>query len=146
MWQCSKCGESGENSFEVCWNCGTSEDGVEDPTFRKVDDAEAEAIQLPPASVPRAALPADAIQTAEFVPRLPPELKSGCPYCGGVDLVGNVKLGLTGQVGGVGVRYRTPLGFVVSAGAEALRAELCKTCGSVTRLYVAAPERGWVTD
>ncbi len=26
-------------SFDVCWNCGTSVDGVEDPTFVKADDA-----------------------------------------------------------------------------------------------------------
>jgi hypothetical protein len=38
MWQCVKCREKLENSFDVCWNCGTSKDGVEDPDFRKADD------------------------------------------------------------------------------------------------------------
>lgn len=33
MWQCVKCGETIEDTFEVCWNCGTSEEGIEDPTF-----------------------------------------------------------------------------------------------------------------
>jgi uncharacterized protein YbjQ (UPF0145 family) len=37
MWQCTKCGEQHENSFEVCWNCGTAADGTEDPTFRRAD-------------------------------------------------------------------------------------------------------------
>ena len=34
MWECKKCHESVEESFEVCWNCGTSRDGIEDPDFR----------------------------------------------------------------------------------------------------------------
>ena len=33
MWTCSNCQKSVEDSFEVCWNCGTSKDGVEDPAF-----------------------------------------------------------------------------------------------------------------
>jgi hypothetical protein len=40
MWQCSKCGESLKDVFEVCWACGTSKDGVQDPHFL---DPEAEA-------------------------------------------------------------------------------------------------------
>ncbi|SFH58725.1 zinc ribbon domain-containing protein [Planctomicrobium piriforme] len=34
MWTCSKCRESVEDSFQVCWSCGTSVDGVEDPNFK----------------------------------------------------------------------------------------------------------------
>jgi hypothetical protein len=37
MWECKKCHELLEDSFEVCWNCGTSKAGVEDPTFRVAD-------------------------------------------------------------------------------------------------------------
>ena len=37
MWQCKKCNEEVEDSFEVCWNCGTTSDGVEDPSFCKKD-------------------------------------------------------------------------------------------------------------
>src|ERR1700733_8446507 len=40
MWACSKCGEQVGDDFEVCWSCGTSKDGVEDPTFRRADDPE----------------------------------------------------------------------------------------------------------
>lgn len=39
MWTCPKCHSKVDPSFEVCWNCGTSADGVEDPTFVKADDA-----------------------------------------------------------------------------------------------------------
>src|SRR5438128_460302 len=33
MWQCSRCGQRLEDAFEVCWACGTTIDGVENPDF-----------------------------------------------------------------------------------------------------------------
>ena len=39
MWICAKCREQVEPSFDVCWNCGTSKEGAEDPAFRKGDVA-----------------------------------------------------------------------------------------------------------
>ena len=42
MGQCLKCGERLEDGFDICWNCGTSRDGSEDPSFRKADDFPAE--------------------------------------------------------------------------------------------------------
>jgi Ca2+/Na+ antiporter len=27
MWKCPKCGESIEDSFDACWNCGSGKDG-----------------------------------------------------------------------------------------------------------------------
>jgi hypothetical protein len=38
MWTCPKCQAKVDASFEVCWRCGTSADGVEDPTFVCADD------------------------------------------------------------------------------------------------------------
>ena len=38
MWKCSNCGESIEDDFDVCWNCGTSQSGEKDPNFRHADD------------------------------------------------------------------------------------------------------------
>lgn len=38
MWTCPKCGEKVDPSFDVCWKCGTTPDGVEDPTFLSADD------------------------------------------------------------------------------------------------------------
>ena len=38
MWTCGKCGTKVDPSFEVCWNCGTTIDGVEDPTFVSADE------------------------------------------------------------------------------------------------------------
>ena len=34
MWKCNKCGENVEDSFDACWKCGTSKDGVEDSSFQ----------------------------------------------------------------------------------------------------------------
>jgi hypothetical protein len=38
MWTCPKCQSKVDPSFEVCWNCGTTAEGVEDPTFQKADE------------------------------------------------------------------------------------------------------------
>jgi hypothetical protein len=32
-WTCSKCGETVDAGFLVCWSCGSSIEGVEDPSF-----------------------------------------------------------------------------------------------------------------
>jgi uncharacterized protein YbjQ (UPF0145 family) len=55
MWTCPKCGESVEDEFEVCWNCGTGKDGTEDPSFQRAEDVDASEL---PASAGRDATPA----------------------------------------------------------------------------------------
>src|SRR3954470_20149551 len=40
MWQCRKCRSKVDDSFEVCWSCGTTPDGIEDPSFVTADDAD----------------------------------------------------------------------------------------------------------
>jgi hypothetical protein len=37
MWTCPKCGTKVDPTFEVCWACGTTADGVEDPAFVPAD-------------------------------------------------------------------------------------------------------------
>lgn len=39
MWTCSKCGAKVDPSFDLCWQCGTSREGVEDPNFVTADEA-----------------------------------------------------------------------------------------------------------
>ena len=34
MWHCVKCREGIEDSFDTCWNCGTSVGGIEDSNFQ----------------------------------------------------------------------------------------------------------------
>jgi hypothetical protein len=48
-WTCSKCGETVDAGFLVCWSCGTSVEGVEDPSFvgaceTDLGDSESQAI------------------------------------------------------------------------------------------------------
>lgn len=40
MWTCLKCAKQVDDGFEVCWNCGTSQAGVEDPDFVPADAME----------------------------------------------------------------------------------------------------------
>ncbi|MDR3617721.1 MAG: DUF2007 domain-containing protein [Paludisphaera borealis] len=40
MWRCPKCRSKIDDSFEVCWSCGTTPDGVEDPSFVTADEAD----------------------------------------------------------------------------------------------------------
>jgi hypothetical protein len=61
MWECQKCHERHEDSFEVCWNCGTSKAGVEDPGFRPAD-------QIEPASLEQPASPPVEENAYEFSP------------------------------------------------------------------------------
>jgi hypothetical protein len=48
MWQCPKCQSTVDDSFEVCWSCGTTPGGIEDPNFVIADDAEPIPDELPP--------------------------------------------------------------------------------------------------
>src|SRR6476620_11110926 len=40
MWSCPKCHSKVDDEFEVCWSCGTTPEGVEDPDFVTADEAE----------------------------------------------------------------------------------------------------------
>jgi hypothetical protein len=39
MWTCPKCQSKIDPVFAVCWKCGTSREGVEDPNFVTADEA-----------------------------------------------------------------------------------------------------------
>jgi len=43
-WQCTKCLEDLEETFDVCWNCGTTRDGQKDPEFDRVSGLESDRI------------------------------------------------------------------------------------------------------
>ena len=68
MWNCEQCGEKIEDSFDVCWNCGTAMDGSKDPEFVKVRDVdESRTVQ--------------ATSDAKLV-----SMPTSCSHCGGVEL------------------------------------------------------------
>ena len=67
MWKCSKCQESVDESFDVCWNCGTSQDGVEDPSFQSAPPPrEHAAAPVNPISCPRCTRNLDYVGTKRF--------------------------------------------------------------------------------
>jgi len=60
MWECTKCDEQVTDGFDICWNCGTSVDGVPDPHFQQLVDE----VESTPPTTPNlddcTALPQDA--------------------------------------------------------------------------------------
>ncbi len=42
MWECRKCHEKQDDGVTVCWRCGTSRDGREDPDFRRAEEEQQE--------------------------------------------------------------------------------------------------------
>ena len=80
MWQCIKCRENVEDNFDVCWSCGTSRDGAEDPEFRKADD-------VPPAPLTEAVT-----EQMPAVTEQPEKNPIFCPRCDRkLDFVGTKK-------------------------------------------------------
>lgn len=47
MWGCPKCHERHEDSYDVCWKCGTSRTGVEDPGFQTADQIDPASLEQP---------------------------------------------------------------------------------------------------
>jgi len=68
------------------------------------------------------------------------EFVNKCVYCGGFDLVRDIHIGLTAEVGSVGLSYKKLL-----HGTEPVYADLCKSCGSIVRLHVHKTDRNWIT-
>ena len=72
MWECKMCRESVEDTFDVCWKCGTSIEGIEDPSFRPEPDS----------------------RTASGAARVGPEkmLDEPCSKCGSPRVIRNARL------------------------------------------------------
>ncbi len=57
MWTCPKCESTVDDGFDICWNCGTSRTGIEDPNFVTADatppivDPRYDPVALPDSSV-----------------------------------------------------------------------------------------------
>ena len=76
-WKCPQCGESVPAGFEVCWNCGTGQDGSPDPEFNQEpggdeDDSE---IWQPPKLEPIAE-----------------QAERSCPRCGSSKIIPDAKI------------------------------------------------------
>ena len=60
-----------------------------------------------------------------------------CMYCGGTELVRNVRLSLQAEIGDVGLSVEG------APGTEPTYADLCRSCGSITRFHVRTADRRW---
>jgi len=40
MWKCPSCGENLEDTFDLCWSCGTTREGTVDPNFHDPEGVE----------------------------------------------------------------------------------------------------------
>ncbi|MRR53421.1 MAG: hypothetical protein EG822_02775 [Deltaproteobacteria bacterium] len=69
-------------------------------------------------------------------------VSSKCLTCGSTDIVRNITVSQSVEVGSTGLEYRTA---VMLIGTEALLADLCTQCGTVLRLHVKNPDRKWIT-
>jgi len=72
--------------------------------------------------------------------------KSGertCFYCGQADIAAGLHVDQTADAGQIGLAYKA---WKVLEGTERFYADLCRSCGTVLRLYVKEPKRNWVQD
>ena len=51
MWKCPKCNTKVDDAYEICWACGTTVDGVENPGFFEEGNWEKEAPSGPEADI-----------------------------------------------------------------------------------------------
>jgi hypothetical protein len=93
MWQCRKCRETVEDTFEVCWSCGTSKEGIEDPDFRKADDVPPEQLGEQPAGVVATG------DAAEVDPLLCPRCRRKLAYVGTKAFHEGTRWGVLGELG-----------------------------------------------
>ena len=64
-----------------------------------------------------------------------------CIYCNSTNIQPDIVMDQdTTAPGGIGLKYHTKFLF---DGVEPLYAELCKDCGSITRLYLKNVDRNW---
>ena len=63
-----------------------------------------------------------------------------CIYCGSTDLTRNIDMGLNAESSPFGLKYKALMGI---RGTEPVYADLCDSCGSITRLHVHKTDHKW---
>jgi len=64
-----------------------------------------------------------------------------CIYCNSTDLIRNIKLGLNAEVNRFGLKYNARMGI---RGIEPVYADLCNSCGSITRFHIQKNDHKWI--
>jgi len=120
-WTCSQCGQSVPGGFEVCWNCGTSHDGVPDPDFNKEPGSDD-----------------DDLPGAWQLPELEPVAKHTerpCPKCGSSKIIPNTRIldqGLQSDGKLHVMLYGNPKAMIFKDRyLDHLTADICGDCGHV---------------
>jgi hypothetical protein len=117
-WKCPQCGESVPGEFEVCWNCGTGQDGTPDPGFGK-----------DPESVPGEPEPPES-EPSEQPPVAKP-IDRRCARCGSATMIPNARiLNAEGDVH-VAVEGDPQAMIFKNRLCERLVADVCGDCGHV---------------
>ena len=63
-----------------------------------------------------------------------------CAACGSGDIVRGIRVGMTAEVGHIGLSYQTA---ILIKGTEPMVADLCTGCGVIARLRVQNTDRKW---
>jgi hypothetical protein len=68
-----------------------------------------------------------------------------CSHCGGRCIVEGVHFSQSAEAGTVGIVHEATGRFlgVCLLGSERLHADLCQSCGTLTRFYVKVTDRKW---
>ena len=127
MWTCQDCKEEVEESFDVCWNCGTSRDGVPDKEF--VNQRELDSFSNP-------------VPLSKMSRSVDPPLLE-CAKCGEKKVIPSVRIIDSGKSSFQNLNVqinRNPAAFLFT-GAEygELRVRICGECG-YSELFVENPE------
>ena len=140
MWECQKCHERGDDSFDVCWKCGTSRDGVEDPAFEKAEEDEA--------GMPRRMPPPRRRAVAAPTAGEPHQVREAvCSKCGSDRVIPAVRvLDRNGEYPdrGLSVRLDRNPDALIFKGSEVveLKGRVCCRCG-VVEMYAVDAESLW---
>jgi hypothetical protein len=118
-WRCPQCHKPVPNTFDVCWNCGTSQDGTPDPSFVK------EPLEIP-------------CDVAEEEPMTQGDTRNHgpqCPKCGSSKIIPKARILDQGQ-GSDGdlkvVIYGNPKALIFKDRLYGkLMADICGDCGHV---------------
>ena len=126
-WRCPQCHKPVPNTFDVCWNCGTNQNGTPDPNFVKE-----------PLEIPR--------DVAEEEPMTRGDMRAHglqCPKCGSSKIIPKARILDQGQHSDGDLKvviYGNPEALIFKNRLYGkLTADICGDCGHV-ELRVENPE------
>jgi hypothetical protein len=77
MWECPKCHDNNEDTFDLCWNCGADRDGAEKAAIQPAEQID---LTLPERSVPERAEDQDDDTESPRLPSWPEDYQRGYEF------------------------------------------------------------------